>query len=298
MAWEQTVEGLRSVGMSGYEAKSYLALLSAGRPLNGYEVAKSSGVPRSTVYESLAKLVARGAAFEVRVGETDTTAYLALPAESLLSRLRREFEDNLDGLARSLPEVVAPPEASLVLNIRGRENVMARARDLITGAHDDLFVSVWPEELEELAPDLRSAARRGVDVSMITFGPIPEQIGHVYEHEFSSPDVVLARVGARLFVVSDDRRSVLIGGAVDGETWAVWSDDPAVVLVAVEFVRHDIAMEVLVQHLGADTIDSFWHSDPHLERLQTGQGAPGLDQRGPVSARGRADGRKRAGAKR
>ena len=40
--------------------------VAAGTPLNGYEVAKRSGVPRSTVYETLAKLVGRGAAYEVR----------------------------------------------------------------------------------------------------------------------------------------------------------------------------------------------------------------------------------------
>ena len=55
----------RRAGMPGYEAKAYLALLTAGEPMNGYEVAKVSGVPRSTVYETLGKLVARGAVFEV-----------------------------------------------------------------------------------------------------------------------------------------------------------------------------------------------------------------------------------------
>ena len=52
-----------------HEAKAYVALVAAGGPLNGYEAAKRSGVPRSTVYETLAKLVARGAAFEVRTAE-------------------------------------------------------------------------------------------------------------------------------------------------------------------------------------------------------------------------------------
>ena len=62
---EQAQELLKGAGLSGYEAKAYLALLAGGEPMNGYEVAKASGVPRSTVYETLGKLVARGAAFEV-----------------------------------------------------------------------------------------------------------------------------------------------------------------------------------------------------------------------------------------
>src|SRR5690606_27714521 len=88
MSRETVIAELQSLGMSGYEAKAYLALVAAGGPLNGYEVAKRSGVPRSTVYETLSKLVARGAAYEVRAGG-DGVSYLALPPNSLLDRMRR-----------------------------------------------------------------------------------------------------------------------------------------------------------------------------------------------------------------
>src|SRR5262249_33872361 len=49
MSTEGSIERLQELGMSGYEAKAYIALVAAGEPLNGYEVAKRSGVPRSTV---------------------------------------------------------------------------------------------------------------------------------------------------------------------------------------------------------------------------------------------------------
>ena len=276
MQLERVVDLLRDSGMSGYEAKAYLALLTAGRPLNGYEVAKASGVPRSTVYETLAKLVARGASFEVRVEGNDLIAYLALPADSFIAKLRRDFDDNIASLDKALPSVAGVPEANLVHHIRGRANVIDHARELIQHASEDLFVSIWAEEAAELEDDLRLAVRRRVDVSIVAFGDVPYEVGHFYRHTFSSPEVVLGRLGARLLVVADDRRSVLVGGAFGDETWAIWSDDPAIVLVAVEFVRHDIAMQVLVDRLGKDAVDEFWHTDPTLERLQTGAGAPGL----------------------
>lgn len=273
---DRLVNMLREYGMFGYEAKVYLALLSAGQPLNGYEVAKSSGVPRSTVYETLAKLVARGVAFEVNIADSTSVAYLALPAESFIAKLRREFNDNIDSLAEGLPKVSQISQANLVHNIRGRAQVIDRARELIQRAGDDLFISIWAEEASSLENDLRQAVRRGVDVSIIAFGELGYEVGHFYRHTFSSSDQVLARLGARLFVIADDRRSVLIGGAFGDEIWAIWSDDPAVVLVAVELVRHDIAMQVLVNRMGEETVESFWHTDPVLERLQTGQGSPGL----------------------
>lgn len=265
--------------MSGYEAKAYLALLAADRPLNGYEVAKHSGVPRSTVYQTLAKLVERGAAFEVKLVDSAGTSYIALSAESLLARVRRDFDRNLEDLGKNLPSVTRTSQASLVHHLEGRERALDRAIDLIDQAEEDIFISAWPDEAEDLLPTIRKAERRGVHIVIMAFGELSESIGHTCTHQFSAPDVVLSRVGARLLVVAADRRSVLIGGAISDTMWAVWSDDPAVVLVAVEFVRHDIAMQVLVDRLGADEVDILWRTDPILEFLQTGQGAPGLDTR-------------------
>jgi len=70
LALTAIVERLQHLGMSGYEAKAYVALVASGVPINGYEVAKKSGVPRSTVYEPLGKLAARGAAFEGKASAT------------------------------------------------------------------------------------------------------------------------------------------------------------------------------------------------------------------------------------
>jgi sugar-specific transcriptional regulator TrmB len=51
---------LQQLGFSEYEARAYLALLQRN-PLNGYELAKLSGLPRANVYAALQKLEERGA---------------------------------------------------------------------------------------------------------------------------------------------------------------------------------------------------------------------------------------------
>jgi HTH-type transcriptional regulator, sugar sensing transcriptional regulator len=261
--------------MSGYEAKVYLAMVSAGRPLRGYEIAKRSGVPRSTVYETIGKLVTRGAAFEVR-SDSEATDYLALPAEAFLSRLRRDFSESVEALAEALPRVTERAE-HVVHNIEGRQSVLARARDLIDDARDTLYVSIWGEELAELAKALDQAEKRGVDVSVVRFGESSTTVGHTYAHMFSAPDVVLDRVGCRLLAVAADSESVLIGGAVDAPMWGMFSNDPAVVLVAVEFIRHDIAMQVLVERLGLEETELLFRTDRTLLRLATGHHAPRLE---------------------
>lgn len=272
MQREQALELLQSAGMSGYEAKAYLALLAAGAELNGYEVAKASGVPRSTVYETLSKLVARGAAFEVQ-GEGAAVGYVALPGEALVGRLRREMSGTIDGLANVLPELGTPPQTRVVSNVRGIQQVLERAIDVVEGALSSLFVSLWPDEAAALRPALERAQARGVDVSIIVFGQFDPPVGRVYHHRYSSPDVVLTRLGRKIFTVVADHAAVVIAGIDGGDVWGVWSDDSAVALVAAEYVRHDIALQLIAERIHDHGMDDFWQTDPELERLRTASGA-------------------------
>jgi HTH-type transcriptional regulator, sugar sensing transcriptional regulator len=271
MGADRIVELLKTIGMSGYEAKAYVALVQAGVPLNGYEVAKSSGVPRSTVYETLGKLVARGAAFEVKV-PSNGTAYLPLPAETLVRQLERELADTIGELEASLPALTVPSTAHLVQHVSGRVAVLDRAIDVIDGARSSIFASLWPDDLPLLLPALTAARQRGVDISCVAFGDADgelAQIGHVHEHRYSAPDVVLERLGCQIFTVVADRDAVLIGGTDEVGTWGMWSDDPAVVLVAAEYVRHDIALQIIVGRGGESSLDELWTRDPELERLRS-----------------------------
>jgi len=265
--WDRALELLRLAGMTGYEAKVYLALLAAGEPLNGYEVAKASGVPRSTVYETLAKVVDRGAAFEV-AGKSSGTSYMALPAETLIGRLRRELSDTIEGLAEELPQIGTEPEAFVGQHLFGRDDVIQRAEDIIDGSKSELFLSLWPEEFEVLRRSLLAAEARSIDISLVSFGEIDEPIGHSYTHRFSDPEVVLESVGCQIFTVVADRSVALTGGISGSDVWAMWSNDPAVALLAAEYVRHDIAIQVIGARLEAAGLADTWSTDPELERLR------------------------------
>lgn len=265
---ESAVGLLQAAGMSGYEAKAYLALLSHGSVMNGYEVAKVSGVPRSTVYETLSKLVARGAAFEVK-SETGTVGYVALPADALIGRLRREVSGTIDGLAAILPTIARPAETRVVTHVQGIHGVIERATDVIDSAQTSLFASLWPEQAEAVRASLERAVDRGVDVSILVFGVFEPPVGRVFTHRYSPPDVVLEALGRKVFTIVADHASVLIAAADVTEVWGVWSDDPAVALVAGEYVRHDIALQLIAERIHDASLATFWQNDPELERLRS-----------------------------
>ena len=294
MSTENIIERLQELGMSGYEAKAYIALVAAGEPLNGYEVAKRSGVPRSTVYETLGKLTASGATYEVRTQESAVT-YLPLPPKSLLDRLGRHYDSTLSSLRESLPAIAAPPRVHLIHNLAGRQALLERASDVVAGAQRDLFLSIWPEELDPLDSLVRSAEDRGVSVTVMSFGEDDKPVPHTYIHRMSPPAVVLENLGCRLFVAVGDRQECVIGGFVNGDAWGIFSDNPAVVMVAVEYVRHDIAMQLMAEHFPQDDVLSFWTTDPDLNRLRSDHGFAATALRGarnataaPPSARKRA----------
>ena len=277
-ARETVLKELQRLGMSGYEAKAYLALAGADEALTGYEVAKQSGVPRSTVYETLAKLIVRGAAFETK-GASGAPAYLPLSPTALISRLRRDFEESLGSLTDALPRLQLPAPTSITHHLDGHIAVRERARDLIDGARHELHASIWPQDAHDLVKSLQACQARGVDISLLSFGEF-EHIGNFYLHRFASPEVALERVGCRLLVLAADRRAVLLGGEVNDASWGVYSEDPALVLVALEYVRHDIAIQVLAERIGPETVEGFWYDDPVLSRVRSGRTwLPGSEDR-------------------
>lgn len=268
---DRALELLKDAGLSGYEAKAYLALLAAREPMNGYEVAKASGVPRSTVYETLGKLVARGAAFEV-AGESENVAYVPLPSDALIGRLRRQTNETIVGLENTLPSIGKVLAARVVQHLTGRDEVVTRAIDVIESARRTLWLSIWPQEADAFVAAVDAAVARGVDVFTIAYGDITIA-GRVFAHSYSSPEVVRERLECRLSIIVADHEQATIGGVTSDAVWGMWSDDRAVALLAAEHVRHDIALQLTAEHLEAAGLQDFWAHNEHLEALRDASAA-------------------------
>lgn len=272
MSTDQAMELLKDAGLSGYEAKAYLALLAAGEPSNGYEVAKASGVPRSTVYETIAKLVARGAAFEVK-GDGDTVDYVPLPSDALIGRLRRQTSDTIAGLERVLPTIGRALNARVVQHLAGQSDVLRRAIDVVESAQRTLWLSVWSNESDVYLDAVAAAVVRGVDVFTIAYGDVTPMQGRVYRHLYSPPELVEERLSCRLSIVVADHDQAVVAGVSGDDAWGMWSDDTAVALLAAEHVRHDIALQLTAAHLEAAGLHDFWASNPDLEALRDASAA-------------------------
>jgi sugar-specific transcriptional regulator TrmB len=239
-------EELQALGFSEYEAKAYVALLKKS-PVTGYELSRLSGVPRSMIYEVLDKLVLRGAA--VSSPEEDVTRYAPVPADTLLDRLRHQYEDMIDHAQHELATMSREADIDYVWSIKGYDNVMAHARAMIQAAQGRIHVGLLPVTFPDLEALLTEASIRGVQVRINTTGQLDFPAGRVAVTplamddvgQFGTPGMILVRDGEELLICEE----LSAPGA-----HASWTRSPLLAFLAEHHMRLDSYIPQIFEMLG------------------------------------------------
>ncbi|MCM3118726.1 TrmB family transcriptional regulator [Neobacillus sp. MER 74] len=265
---EEIVKELQKLGFSQYECKAYINLL-INSPVTGYEVSKRSGVPRSMIYEVLGKLLDKGAIYTV---PSEPVKYVPLPAEELIRRLRKSFEDSFDFLEKNLKTLENERETDVIWRVNSDEHVMAEIVNMIEKAHHEIWLSIWNPQASFIKEEIEKRTNEGIKVFSMLFSEPETKLGVTYHHDFMAPKIAEKRMGGRLTIVARDMEEVLIANfAPNTAAWAVKTKDPALVLVAIEYIRHDIAYGELTKQIGTDKVKSYWRNDPDLYYVVTGK---------------------------
>src|SRR5947207_12315191 len=133
------LDRLREIGLGDYEAKLYLALVKR-HPATGYELARSSGVPSSKVYEVLARLQEKDLVF-VTDGGGRAKRYVPVDPEEFIDRYRARVDRALDGLRDELAATGADEPVGYIWNVHGRPALLDRTTQLIERAEATLLLS-------------------------------------------------------------------------------------------------------------------------------------------------------------
>ena len=229
---DELVQRLQLLGFSQYEARAYCALLQRS-PANGHEVAKTAGIPTSKVYETLERLLQKGA---VLVQRSDPTLWAPVPYRDLTATLRERLESNLTAVEQGLAQLGHEQDTKLTWSLSGHGHVVDSMRRAIDRTRERLAVAVPSGELDELTPALRAAAERGVALDLVAGGGAALDL----------PEGQRVRVRRRPDGgQGDDRLAVVLG---DGEETVLadlglarpegmWTHHPAVALLAAEHLR-------------------------------------------------------------
>jgi len=147
------LELLESIGIRGYEARAYLALVEIGEA-SAPVIASKAGIPQPRVYEVLDSLLKKGLV-EVKIGRPRT--YRALPPDVALSFYTRRYVDEIYSRVTRLINELSKLYSS---SIHEREPLiwisysfdsgLEKAKKLIANMKYDGFLSINGQVLDRL----------------------------------------------------------------------------------------------------------------------------------------------------
>jgi sugar-specific transcriptional regulator TrmB len=264
---ERITESLQELGLSLYEARLYLGLLTRG-PQNGNELSRTSGVPSSKVYAMLERLAASGIVAHTRRG--NTVEYVSVPPQDVLHKLRERYTKPLDYLEATLPTIVSSDPEPDVLQLASRDAIIDHARVIVRGAKSEIYLSIWGENLEPLRSDLGAADARGVRIFGMLYGEGSLDVGWWQRHSYR--ETVASRIGGRMLTLVADGAEALIAHMPErGDPSAVRTQNPVLCLVAEEYLIHDLTLQKAKTMTGYEEWDEWLRADEHVRELTVGR---------------------------
>lgn len=231
---DEAIEGLKRLGLTGYEARVFLGLQKLGSA-TASEISEVADVPRSQVYGAAEGLEDRGL---VETQQSRPTLYRPVSLERARKRLLDQLADTGAETFEYLDTVqdgqAEDDRSEAIWLVRGAEAVASRAAELIDTADDDLLYACSELSMLEdpILAGLEAAAGDGVDVRIASANPaVREAVGGSFETvavpderhpDASGARVLLADGGTMLL-------SVYAGASADGnrEEVAFWSSGTA-----------------------------------------------------------------------
>ncbi len=243
----ELVRILQQLGFGEYEARAYVALVQRS-PVNGYELAKASGVPRPNIYGVLQKLEERGSV--LRLDTPAGARYAPVAPQELVAGLARQFQQAAQAAGHALSELARPAEHDYVWSATGHAALLEQARAVLATATEEVLVAAQPPEARSLAGDFAGVEARGVKVTTLCLEACASECGgcrgDIYRVRLAPDD------RSRWLVVVADGRELTAAVSGDlGDSQAVRTRLPLMVQLASMFIRHSIALAAVLTELGA-----------------------------------------------
>jgi sugar-specific transcriptional regulator TrmB len=240
------VDLLQQLNFSEYEARAYIALLQHN-PLNGYALAKESGIPRANIYSVLQKLEERGAV--IAIDTSSGMSYVPVPPDELIHHLSIRMDGILQAARHSLAQAAQPAEQDYVQNIQGYDELLQHARDLIQRGQHQLLLAVWQPEAQALADAIAAAETWGVAIRTLCFQACPAECGHcrgsIYRYHVTPNEDT-----RWLIVVRDDTDLVI--GTTGEHSRAIRTQQISLIKLVTWYIQHSLALAAVLTDLGSD----------------------------------------------
>lgn len=156
------VERLTAFGLTRQEASIYLCLYKNGT-LTGYEAAKLTGISRSNVYNALAGLAEKGAAYLL---EGSSSRYMAVPIGELCDNKLRALAEAGRWLEQNMPTAVQPAEG--YITIVGEQQILDKMHHMLEEAGKRIYLAASSEWVARFAPELSLLLAKRIKVVLLS----------------------------------------------------------------------------------------------------------------------------------
>jgi sugar-specific transcriptional regulator TrmB len=165
---QQLTQALCKLGLNLYQAKIYSALAALG-PSGVADIQKTSGVPRTKIYEVLEQLLDLGIV-EFQSGRP--IFYNALPPSIVVDRMRNSYLAAADDATRLLAEIQQTeknPAEAVVWTVRGMFAIRRKLALTINSAKERvIMIEQYPPKLIlQVASVLKSQLQKGIAIKAV-----------------------------------------------------------------------------------------------------------------------------------
>jgi len=158
----ELVEKISILGLSSYEAKTYVALIMLGSGA-GADIAKVAKIPETSVYRALDKLLRRG---WIVVARGRPTIYSAIDPEIVKKQVIDEISRLFDKLKEIHRSIEAEERPEIIYTIFGEKRVLAKIFEVINGAREFIILSAPSEVIIKIVEKIEE--RKDIPIRIIS----------------------------------------------------------------------------------------------------------------------------------
>lgn len=234
---EDLIEKLKDIGLSGNEAKVYLALIKKF-PLTGYEISKMANIQQARAYDALKSLEAKQI---VLPSKEKPVSYTPIRPKELTKRYKRKITSTIDFLEKKLPTI---KEKSIepIVPITGSANAHEKIVELIQSAKKEIFLLISSADHKFFESTLLDAYNRGVEIKISGYDNFSPTFGRVFPQ--SATSVLDNKSNSNTILLVIDNAEGLYGALkpnpLSGDIELIWSQNPDVVYLIKSYITHSM----------------------------------------------------------
>ncbi|WGI17292.1 helix-turn-helix domain-containing protein [Methanonatronarchaeum sp. AMET-Sl] len=243
------INNLEELGLSNYEARTFIALNRLGRG-TAREIYRVSDVPRSQIYGAAEELDKKGL---VEIQRSKPMRFRPVELDEAEKKLQEDFESKKESALTYIKNVKSElfdtsEEKEDVWTIHGYETVNRRIRDIISESEDYIILSISEKHLfsNEILDEIKNKADEGVEINVLSHqDDLSQELTEIPNTEVIKPPESLKRkdMGGRV-VVSDGDTALLSVLSENKEIQhpeyesAIWSRETGFSKVLVQLIEN------------------------------------------------------------